>query len=160
MTDDGTFPCPIKWTQQSTLSSFVGDMDARGHSDLIPIEVRQLAGRINFYADQAKPHDALEAFRARLKVGQLCAWALCTDAERTALGAIYDPATVVLYVQWYAAGSGGGINVNEQAYGTGYRFWSIQANGWVPDVDGSGDAYVAWLCAQPPGRAVPGPFPA
>ena len=30
MTDDGTFPCPIKWTQQSTLSNFVGTLLAKG----------------------------------------------------------------------------------------------------------------------------------
>jgi len=104
------------------------------------------------------PADPLDAFRARLKVGQLCAWALCTDAERTALDALYDPLRVVQYVQFYGASGGGGLNINVRPAGGGYEFWSLQANEWVSDVGGAGDAYVAWLCGQQ-GRAVPAPFP-
>lgn len=54
MTDDGTFNCPIKWTQQAVLSNWVGTLDANGQGGLVPLEVRQLAGRINWYAEQAK----------------------------------------------------------------------------------------------------------
>lgn len=104
--------------------------------------------------------DPLAAFRARLKVGQLCAWALCTDAERTALDALYSPGVVVQYVQFYGASGGGGVNVNVRPAGGGWEFWSIQANAWVPDVGGAGDTYVAWICARnDPPRAVPAPFP-
>ena len=158
MTDDGTFPCPIKWTQQSTLSNFVGTLLAKGIE--VPQEVQNLAGRINYYAQQARPHDPLEAFRARLRVGQLCAWALCTDAERTALDALYNPATVVQYVQFYGASGGGGVNVNVRQAGGGWEFFSLKADAWLPDVGGAGDAYVAWICARnDPPRTVLAPFP-
>lgn len=53
--NDGTFPCPIKYTQQSTLSAFVGDLDKAGVA--VPLEVRNLAGRINYYATQTPPND-------------------------------------------------------------------------------------------------------
>jgi hypothetical protein len=158
MSDDGTFPCPIKWTQQETLSNFVGTLDARGVD--VPQEVRNLAGRINYYAAQAKPSDPLREFTRRLGVGQLCAWALVTDAERTALDALYNPGTVVQYVQFYGASGGGGMNVNVRAAGAGFEFFSLKADAWLPDVGGAGDAYVAWLCARnDPPRAVPAPFP-
>lgn len=159
MTDDGTFPCPIKWTQQSTLSNFVGTLLAAGTA--VPQEVQNLAGRINYYAQQAQPPaNPLDAFVARLKVGQLCAWALCTDAERTALDGLYNPSTVVQYVQFYGASGGGGMNVNVRAAGAGWEFFSLKADAWLPDVGGAGDAYVAWLCARnDPPRSVPAPFP-
>jgi len=159
MADDGTFPCPIKWTQQATLSNFVGTLLAAGTP--VPQEVQNLAGRINYYAQQAQPPaDPLAAFTARLKVGQLCAWALVTDAERTALDGIYNPATVVQYVQFYGASGGGGMNVNIKPVGAGYEFFSLKAEAWLPDIGGAGDAYVAWLCARnDPPRSVPAVFP-
>ena len=156
---DGTFPCPIKFSQQGALSNFVGVLDAKGVD--VPIDVRNLAGRINYYAQQAQPPaDPLAAFTARLKVGQLCAWALVTDAERTALDALYNPGTVVQYVQFYGASGGGGMNVNVRTAGGGFEFFSLKADAWLPDVGGAGDAYVAWLCARnDPPRSVPGVFP-
>ena len=155
---DGIFNCPIKFLQQEVLSNFVGTLDEKGVQ--VPLEVRNLAGRINYYANEAKPVDPLGQFRARLRVGQLCAWALVTDAERTALDALYNPATVVQYVQFYGASGGGGMNVNVRAAGAGFEYYSLKADAWLPDVGGGGDAYVAWLCARnDPPRTVPAPFP-
>jgi hypothetical protein len=133
------------------------------------------AGAVNYWkANQDKfvpvpipgptPADPLADFNARAKVGQLCAWALCTDAEATALKAIYGYDPVVTRVQFYGASGGGGVNVNEvkrAASPSGYAFWSIQAGGdpvLVDDVNGAGDKYVQWLCAQLPARPVPAPL--
>jgi len=158
VSDDGTFNCPIKWTQQATLSNFVGTLLAAGTA--VPQEVQNLAGRINYYAEQARPHDPLEAFRARLRVGQLCAWAQLSDAESSALKAQYGGPVVLQYTQFYGASSGGGVNVNVRQAGGGWEFFSLKADAWLPDVGGAGDAYVAWICARnDPPRTVLAPFP-
>ena len=105
---------------------------------VVASEVRNLAGRINYYAAQAKPSDPLREFTRRLGVGQLCAWAMVTDAEATALKAIYGDGIVLQYVQFYGASGGGGINVNERAAGAGFEFFSLKADAWLPDIGGAG----------------------
>ena len=52
------FNCPILFSQQSALSHFVGELDKQGVE--VPQDVRNLAGRINYYAEEAKKVTLIE----------------------------------------------------------------------------------------------------
>jgi hypothetical protein len=56
---DETFNCQIKFSQQSDLSNFVRDLDRQRIA--IPQSIRDLAGRINSYAQQSQGQQAQPA---------------------------------------------------------------------------------------------------
>ena len=99
--------------------------------------------------------DGLDAFRARQRVSQNCAWVLTTSAESGALSAKLG-ASYHQYVQFYTVGGTGSVAPQEMvnpASPSGYSFWTVDQQ-LRDDVNQAADAYVVQRCQE---QQIPGP---
>ena len=70
--------------------------------------MQNLAGRINYYAQQARPTDPLEAFRARHASASSARGRCCRMPNRRRSRRSYGEPVVLQYTQFYGASGGGG----------------------------------------------------
>lgn len=105
------------------------------------------------------PSNPIEAFKARQRVSQNCAWFLLSPPEEGSMKAAMPNRAeeISRYVAFYTPGGSGALGINERLDPTdGYVFVDSNQN-WVKDINQAADVEVQRI-ATSQSRTVPGPF--